>query len=113
MQPRADDAGRAHEHGTHRRPERRRWRRLAIAGITVQFLALVRTLAEVYRLRSTRGPGIALDVVMPYVGGGIVAAVCCWLAVTLFFLRRYEAVAGVAICTVALLLLYKFVFASG
>ena len=92
-----------------------RRRRLAVGGITIQFLALVRTLSEVYRLRHVgraRGVEVTLATVEPYVAGGLIAAVCCWVAVTLFILGRYTAVIATAGLTVVLLLAYKFMVAG-
>jgi hypothetical protein len=91
---------------SERVPAERR-RGLAAVGITIQFLALVRNLAEVYRLKYRHGAGVSLSVVEPYVNGALITALFCWLAVTLFFFRRYTLALVVAISTVALLLVYK------
>ena len=56
--------------------------RLAQIGITVQFLALVRTLAEFYRLRAAHGPALTVPGIAPFVGGSMLAALCTWLGVT-------------------------------
>lgn len=58
-----------------------RWAKL---GITVQFLALVRTLGEYFRLRALYGLGLTIDQIELYVVGAFIAALLCWLAVTLF-----------------------------
>jgi hypothetical protein len=81
-----------------------RWARL---GITIQFLALVRCLAEVYRLRWLRGDGLTLAEVQPFITGALVAAVLCWVAVTLFFFARYRASIAAAVLTVAALIALK------
>jgi hypothetical protein len=81
-----------------------RWARIAI---TIQFLALVRTLAEVYRLRHAAGGRLAFERAEPFVAGGLIAAVFCWAAVTLYFVRRYRACVGVAVAMVAVMLAYK------
>ncbi len=87
----------------------RRWtaERWARAGITIQFLALVRTLAEVYRLRHVAGGRMEFAQAQPFIAGGLIAAVLCWAAVTLYFFRRFRATVAVAALTVVVLLVYK------
>jgi hypothetical protein len=81
--------------------------RWAQIGITVQFLIIVRTLGEVFRLRHSYGPGFSPDVAMPYVGGTLIAACACWLGVTIYFFRQYALSAWIALATVVVLLIYK------
>lgn len=82
---------------------------LARIGITVQFLALVRTLAEYFRLKHVRLGHFTLSSGEPYVTGALIAAVLCWLAVTLYFFHRYRAATAVAAATVVILLAYKLI----
>lgn len=88
-----------------RRPER--W---AQAGITIQFLALVRILAEYFRLEHVHAGRLPLAVVDDYVAGALIAAVLCWLAVVLYFLRRHRAALAASASSVAVLLAYKLLF---
>ena len=81
-----------------------RWAQL---GITVQFLIVVRTLGEIFRLRHIHGSGFSPALAMPYVGGALIAACCCWAGVILYFFRRYILCAAVAVLTVLVLLVYK------
>ena len=83
---------------------RERWAQL---GITVQFLIIIRTLAEIFRLRHMRGASFSCASAMPYVGGALVAACCCWIGATLYFFRRYALSAWIAVATILILLLYK------
>jgi hypothetical protein len=80
------------------------WARI---GITIQFLALVRTLGEVFRLDYVQGGRLTLAAARPYVVGGLIAAVMCWTAVTLYFFRRFGIAAAVAAATVVVLVAYK------
>jgi hypothetical protein len=80
------------------------WARI---GITVQFLALVRTLGEVFRLNYVRGGGLTFADARPYVVGAVIAAVLCWMAVSLYFFRRFRLTIAVAAATVVVLLAYK------
>jgi hypothetical protein len=87
----------------------KRAHRLAQVGICVQFLALVRSLAEVFRLRYVQGPALSVATVAPYVGGGLLAAVLTWIAVVCYFAGRDRAAVGVAVLTIVALLVVKIV----
>lgn len=91
-------------------PSTGRAERWAKVGITIQFLALVRILAEYFRLRHVSGAPLPASAVDDWVAGALIAAVPCWIAVTLFFFRRYRASVATAILTVAALLVYKLVW---
>lgn len=86
---------------------RERWAQL---GITVQFLIVVRTLGEIFRLRHIDGASFSAAIALPYIGGALIAACACWAAVTLYFLRRYALSAWMALATVIILLIYKVHF---
>ena len=79
--------------------------RLAKFGITVQFLALVRSLSEIFRLKYA-GP-LTLSEVEPYIVGSLIAAISTWIAVTSYFFARYRFAIGVSAATVVALLIYK------
>ncbi|HTP69173.1 MAG TPA: hypothetical protein VMJ35_09755 [Dongiaceae bacterium] len=83
---------------------RERWAQL---GITVQFLIVVRTLGEFFRLKHVQDPSFSVAVAAPYIGGALLAACFCWAAVTLYFFRRFTLAAYIAVATVVLLLVYK------
>ena len=85
---------------------RERWAQI---GISLQFLIVVRSLGEVYRLRHVQGAAFSSAGAMPYVGGGLLAVCFCWGAVMLYFFRRYTLSAVVASIAVILLLAYKVV----
>ena len=79
------------------------------AGIAVfiLFLALVRTLAEIYRLRAVRGPGFTLADALPYVTGAMIAAVGAWAAVGSFLWQRHGLAIAAASVTILVMLAYK------
>jgi hypothetical protein len=85
---------------------RERWAQL---GITVQFLIVVRTLGEIFRLKHIHGASFSVATAMPYVGGALIAVCCCWAGVTLYFFGRYAAAAWLSLATVFVLLVYKIV----
>jgi hypothetical protein len=83
---------------------RERWSQI---GISIQFLIVVRTLGEIFRLRHVQGPSFSTAIAMPYVGGALIAVCCCWAGVILYFFRRYALSAWTALATIAVLLAYK------
>jgi hypothetical protein len=83
---------------------RERWAQI---GSTVQFLIVVRTLGEIFRLKHFHGAEFSTAVAMPYVGGALIAACFCWVGVSLYFFRRYTLVCWIASATVAILMVYK------
>ncbi len=90
-------------------PTPKRAHLFAQVGICVQFLALVRSLAEVFRLRYVQGPALNVATVVPYVGGALLAAVLTWMAVVCYFAGRDRAAVGVAGLTIVALLVVKIV----
>jgi len=83
---------------------RERWAQL---GITVQFLIVVRTLGEIFRLKYVHGESFSVEQAMPYVGGILIAACCCWAGVIFYFFRRYATSAWIALATMLILVIYK------
>ena len=83
--------------------------RLAQLSITVQFLALARTLAEFFRLRAVQGTAFTVDTAAAYVTGGILAAAGAWAAVTCYFFGRYRSATAIVALTVVAMLLYKLI----
>jgi len=75
--------------------------------VSAVFLALVRTLVEIYRLRAVHGPSFAMADALPYVTGAVIAAVGAWAAVGSFMLKRYSLATAVASVTILVLLAYK------
>ena len=85
---------------------RERWAQI---GITVQFLIVVRTLGEFFRLEHVLGTRFTAAIAAPYVGGALIAVCFCWIGVTLYFFRRYTLSVWTALTAVAILLIYKIV----
>lgn len=81
--------------------------RWAQIGITIEFLIVIRTLGEFFRLRHALGPNFSTAAATPYLGGALIAACSCWVAVTFYFFRRYMPSACIAFATVPILLVYK------
>lgn len=73
----------------------------------MDFLIVVRTLGEVFRLRHIQGPGFSAAAAMPYVEGALIAVGACWAGVTLYFFRRYALAAWITLGVVPALVLYK------
>jgi hypothetical protein len=83
---------------------RERWAQI---GISIQLLIIVRTLAEIFRLKHVQGANFSAAVAMPYVGGALIATCFCWASVALYFFRRYTLSSWIALATVIILLGYK------
>jgi hypothetical protein len=82
-------------------------------GITIEFLILVRTLGEFFRLRHVSGTHFSTTVAALYVGGALIAACSCWAGVTFYFFRRFTVSAWITLATVLILLVYKIVVIGG
>jgi hypothetical protein len=83
--------------------------RLAQLGIGVQFLAIIRTLGEFFRLRHVHGAQTTLAIIAPFVTGALIAAVGTAISVLCYFLDAYRAAARATALTIAALLAYKFI----
>jgi len=81
--------------------------RWAQIGITVEFLIVVRTLGEFFRLWHSHGTNFSTAAAALYVGGALLATCSCWAGVTLYFFRRYTLSAWITLGTVPVLLVYK------
>jgi hypothetical protein len=81
--------------------------RWAQIGISTEFLIVVRTLGEFFRLRHVHGTDFSTAVAAPYIGGALIATCSCWASVTFYFFRRHALSAWIALATVAILLSYK------
>jgi hypothetical protein len=81
--------------------------RWAQIGITIEFLIVVRALAEIFRLRHVLGATFSTAIATSYAGGGLIAVCSCWVAVTLYFFRRYTLSTCIALGTIPILLAYK------
>jgi len=80
------------------------WARI---GVVVQLVILIRTIAEFYRLRHYYGAAEALARYEPYIGGLLIDAVLCLIAVALLFWKKPRASAITAAATILILLAYK------
>ena len=81
--------------------------RWAQIGITIEFLIVVRTLGEFFRLRHFHATNFSIPVATLYVGGALIATCSCWMAVSFYFFRRYALSVWIALLTVLILLVYK------
>lgn len=86
------------------RVSKERWAQI---GITIEFLIVVRTLGEFFRLRHVQGANFPPEMGAAYVGGALIAVCACWAGVALYFFRRYALSIGITLATVPVLLAYK------
>jgi len=94
------------------KPTSSSWRGISIEqwariGIIAQLAILIRTIAEFYRLRHYYGSAAALIQYEPYIGGLLIGALLCLIAVALLFWRKPRAAAFTAAATILILLIYK------
>ena len=88
------------------RVTKERWAQL---GITIEFLIVVRTLGEFFRLRHVHGTNFSTAMAALYVGGTLIATCSCWAGVTCYFFRRYTLSAWITLATIPVLLVCKIV----
>ncbi len=86
------------------RVTKERWAQI---GITTEFVIVVRTLSEFFRLRHIDGANFSTAVAALYIGGALIAACSCWAGVTSYFFRRYALAAWITLATIPVLLVYK------
>ena len=86
------------------RVTKERWAQI---GITTEFLIMVRTLGEFFRLRHVLGTNFSTAVAALYVSGTLIATCSCWAGVTSYFFRRYTLSLWITLVTVPVLLVYK------
>ena len=88
------------------RVTKERWAQI---GITTEFVIVVRTLGEFFRIRHVQGTNFSTAVAALFVGGALIAACSCWAGVTSYFFRRYALSAWITLATVPVLVVYKIV----
>jgi hypothetical protein len=90
----------------------RQWsiRRSAVASITAQFLALVRILSEVFRVKYFDAARYTLVGLEPFIGAAMFTAVLVALAVATFALRRERVALTIGVVNIAGLFVYKVAF---
>jgi hypothetical protein len=90
----------------------RQWsvRRSAVVGITAQFLALVRILSEVFRIKYFDVARYTLVGLEPFIGAALFTAVLVALAVATFGLGRERVALTIAVFNIVALFAYKVAF---
>jgi len=80
----------------------------ALIGIGAQFAALIRCLAEFYRLKYTLGPALTIARVEPFILGGLVTALFLLPAVFSYFWSRYILAVCLSVVNVLTLFVFRF-----
>jgi len=75
----------------------------------LQFAAVIRCLAEYFRLKWALGSAFTLDRYEPFVIGGLVTALGALIAVLFYFAEKYGLATVTAAITIASLLALRFV----
>ena len=81
--------------------------RWAQIGISIEFLVILRTLGEFFRLRYVHAPNYSIATAALYIGGALIAVCSCCTGVILYFFRRYTLSACITLATIPVLLAYK------
>jgi hypothetical protein len=82
-------------------------KRGAAIGITAQFLALVRILSEVFRIKYFDADRYTLALLEPFMGAALFTAVLVAVGVVAFAMARYRIALTIAVINVGALLVYK------
>lgn len=85
-------------------------KRVAAFGLAAQFLALVRTLGEVFRIRQFSPERYTLATIEPFIGAALFTAVLVAVSVGAFSVGRYRTAVAIAAVNVVALIVYKVVF---
>ena len=85
-------------------------RRLAALGVTGQFLALARTLGEIFRLKYFAPERYTLATTESFAGAALFTAVLVAVAALAFALGRYRTALTIAVANIVTLLVYRVVF---
>jgi hypothetical protein len=92
----------------HTLPEKfRSYQAWAKLGISAMLAALLRCLAEYFRLKSVEGRALHLQSVEPFLTGGLITAIGISVAVGCFFAGKYKGAVIASAWTLLLLVLYK------
>lgn len=83
---------------------------LSRAATIVIFLALIRCIGEVFRLNHYAPTPPAFSVFQPFLVGAMTAAVALLVMTILSFYNRFKAITALAVCTIVLLLIEKYVY---
>lgn len=87
--------------------------KIALVATTIIFLALVRTVAEPFRLQYYSSEGLNYDMLKPLLVGSLVAATALFMMAILSFYKKYTGINIVSLLAIFLLLLVKGIFAVG
>jgi hypothetical protein len=85
-------------------------RRSAVVGITAQFLALIRILSEMFRIKYFDVTRYTLAGLEPFIGAALFTAVLVALAVATLALGRERVALTIAAFNIVALFVYKLVF---
>ncbi len=83
-----------------------------MVAIGAQFAALIRILAEYFRLRALHGDHLSLARVDPWIEGALLTSALIVAATFPVFFERYKITIAVGVATVAILLLFKWYLIS-
>ena len=74
------------------------------------FLALIRTIAECFRLDYISRHSTTFEELRPFLIGALICSVSCLSMCILYFYSKFKVVIGIAISTIIILIILKFKF---
>ncbi len=84
--------------------------RISRFSMIIVFLALIRIIAEFFRLDHTLQGQLTIDQFKPYMAGAMLCAVSCFVMTILSFYSRHVWITAIAALTIIGLLVLKFVY---
>lgn len=95
---------------TNEVPMKNAWLTGARVAIVIVLIALIRSIAEFFRLAYIHNNALTIEQIKPFMVGSIVAAVGC-LAMTIFsFYAKNKIVIAISLFTIASMLLVKSIY---
>ena len=82
-------------------------RRIAQIGIVVQFAALMRCLAEYFRLKHFAAEHFSIARIEPFILGALVSAAFALIGILFYFFENYKTTVAIALLNVGILLILR------
>ena len=81
--------------------------KIARVSVIVIFLALIRSLSEIFRLQHYSQVNLTYEQVKPFIIGGLVISIALLIMVIFYFYSRYKIVIVVSVITIIIMLVIK------
>lgn len=85
-------------------------RMISRIGMVAIFLALIRTIAECFRLDYISNHTTTFNDLEPFLIGALICSVSCLSMSILYFYSKFKVIIGIAVSTIIILFILKFKF---